>query len=272
MLVLMLRGAPTKSGRIDEVLADAEMYNLCRYVIEMFPWVFSLEDRDNHAKPLANSFLVALFTLQRSCNEIMDRVNKRTLLDVGDETPRTTWFDDLVELIRWPFYCPQTDVTMEVWRKGRLLTLHDGQNTGMYLSVYPKTESYRGYLMIHSLNDVIEASPEFKLKFTKSAISREVANSLGITKLPFALDHSSALIQSPGVENGELKPDNWKLGAKQRDIIFNTTVTKMQSELNRRREKDHDVVVIASSPTLSNSSIISDTSTIKTTIISSTTI
>ena len=83
--------------------------------------------------------------------------------------------------------------------------------------------------MTQHLNQVIEQSSTLRKKFTRGIIAREVFKILGLTKPAFAVDHGSLAIRSPGVENGQLKPDVWKVGVKQRDIILNATKSKTGS-------------------------------------------
>lgn len=203
------------------------MYALSNYTIGMFPWVFMLEDRAGSPAPLTNAFIVSLFLLQRSCDEIIERVNRKNILTISDGQRRTTWFDDLLHVIKWPFYCPE-EATMECWRKDNALTVQDNQNTGIYLSLYPKGQSYRGEMMLESLNNVIDRQPELKIKFRRASISKEVMTLLGVDKAPFQVDHGNHIVQSPGVEDDILKKDTWKLGPKQRDRIVDETVKRMQ--------------------------------------------
>lgn len=226
----MVRGIPHRTGKVDEVLVDCELYGLCRYVIESFPWVFMLPNETEESVPLANALVVALFLLQRSCDDVLQRIRRKKAIAIGDEESRSTWFDDLIELVKWPFYRPDDrEFPVEVWRKGTILTLRDNYNSGIYLSLYPRMDCLRGTLMTQHLNQVIEQSSTLRKKFTRGIIAREVFKILGLTKPGFAVDHGSLAIRSPGVENGQLKPDVWKVGVKQRDIILNATKSKRGS-------------------------------------------
>jgi hypothetical protein len=219
----MTRGIPMRTGLIDEVLLECEMYGLCRYTIEMFPWIFMIEDVNDEPVPLANSLIVALYLLQTGCEEVIERANKKGLLEIGFEKPRTSWFEDLVEMISWPMYSGDRESPFDIWRNDKLSIMLEGHCDGIYLSVYPKDEGLRGQLMTCSLNDVIEREKALKDKFRRKNIFNEVLQILGISKPPFFLDHGSVVLKSFGVDGDELKPDAWKLGAKQRDQIIIST-------------------------------------------------